>query len=102
MRVRLDVIVDRACKRPSVLIEPPLIVIEILSPSDSCTSTQKLATDYENMGVPNIWLIDPETKPGRICEGPIWKEVKRLEVGGRDIYLALDWLFDRLEPYDAR
>ena len=54
------------------------------------------------MGVLNIWLIDPETKTGRICEGPIRKEVKRFEVGGRDIYLALDWLFDRLERYDAR
>ncbi len=101
-RVRLpDVIVDRAFKWPSVLTEPPLILIEILSPYDSYTGTQRLATDYQDMGVPNIWLIDPETKTGRVCEGPIWKQVRRFEVDGRGIYLDLDWLFERLERYDA-
>ena len=100
-RVRLpDVVIDRACQWPPVLTAPPLVVIEILSPNDSYTATQKLAADYQLMGVPNIWLIDPETKTGRVCEGPVWKEVRRFEVEGRGIYLDLDWLFSRLERYD--
>jgi Uma2 family endonuclease len=101
-RVRLpDVIVDRAYKWPPVLTQAPLIVIEVLSPYDSYAETQRLSTDYQKMGVPNIWLIDPETKTGRVCEGPVWKEVRRFEVEGRAIYLELDWLFARLERYDA-
>ena len=100
-RVRLpEGVVDRAYKWPQVLTEPPLIVIEVLSPTTP-TRNQKLATDYQNMGVPNIWSIDPETKTGRVCEGPLWKEVKRLEVEGREVHLDLEWLFSRLARYDA-
>lgn len=53
------------------------------------------------MGVPNIWSIDPETKTGRVCEGTLWKEVKRLEVEVREVHLDLEWLFSRLARYDA-
>jgi Uma2 family endonuclease len=101
-RVRLpDVVVDRAYKWPAVLTEPPLIVIEVLSPYDSYAETQRLAGDYQNMGVPNIWLIDPETRTGRVCEGAVWRETRRFEVEGRGIYLELDWLFERPDRYDA-
>jgi Uma2 family endonuclease len=100
-RVRLpDVVVDRAYKWPAVLTQTPLIVIEVLSPYDSYSETQRLARDYQNMGVPNIWLIDPETRTGRVCEGAIWKETRRFEVEGLAIFLELDWLFGRLDRYD--
>jgi Uma2 family endonuclease len=85
----------------SVLTAPPLVVVEVLSPHDSYAETQRLARDYQNMGVPNIWLIDPETRTGRVCKGAVWEETRRFEVEGRDIFLELDWLFGRLDRYDA-
>ncbi len=102
-RVRLpDVVIYKPGVKTQFLIEPPLIVIEILSPDDSYTETQRLALDYQNMGVQNIWLIDPETRTGKICQGENWIGVRRFEVPDTPIYMDLDELFARLDPSIAK
>ena len=101
-RVRLpDVVIDKAGIWPETLVDPPLIVVEILSPHDSYTETQKLAQDYIAMGIPNIWLIDPETRTARVCEKTTWTEKTRLEVAGTAIYLDVPALFNRLDRKPA-
>src|SRR5262249_18773066 len=37
----------------------PLIVIEVLSPDDSHAELMRKFTDYAEIGVPHIWLVDP-------------------------------------------
>ena len=82
-RVRLpDVVVDWAGDRPDILVDPPLLVIEIISSGDSYSETQRLAQDYLTMGIPNIWILDPETETARSCEGKAWAEKTRLEIAG--------------------
>jgi Uma2 family endonuclease len=62
-RVRLPgVVVAAAAAHPKTLVDPPLIVIEVLSPGDNYTEIERRAQDYRRMGVPNIWLIDPDTR----------------------------------------
>ena len=96
-RVRLpDVVADYAGAWPEILVEPPLIVIEILSPYDTYTGTERLAQDYRTMGVPNIWLLDPDTRTARVCQGDAWIEKSRLEVAGTDIYLDVPKLYAKL------
>ncbi len=96
-RVRLpDVVVDYAGRWPETLVDPPLIVIEILSPYDTYTATQRLAQDYLAMGIPNIWLLDPETCTARHCKKTAWIEANRLEVAGTDIHLDTARLWARL------
>jgi Uma2 family endonuclease len=57
-RVRLpDIVVVPAGPQPGMLVEPPLIVIEILWPDHSYTETELRAQDYRRMGIRNIWLI---------------------------------------------
>lgn len=80
-------------------MEPRLIVIEVLSPTDSYSETQRLTHDYVAMGVQNILLIDPETRTGRICRGDAWVETTRFQVADRPIYLDLNDLFTRLAKY---
>lgn len=87
-RVRLpDVMIDHIGQKASKLTSPPLIVIEILSPDDTYAETQCPAQDYQEMGVPNIWLIEPETRTGRVCQG---KQLDRFEAvrgcGERDLH----------------
>ena len=97
-RVRLpDVVVGPRRFWPPVLAEPPLIVIEILSPSDSYTEVRKLAREYVEMGVQNIGLIDPET---RVCEcyrAGAWVPAQRLDVAGSPIYLDMGFVFAQLD-----
>ena len=87
-----------AGRQPDVLTDPPLLVIEILSPDDSYSDTQERAQDYREMGVETVWIVDPKTRTGRMCSGAKWTEVRRLEVSGTSLYVELDHIFSQIHP----
>ena len=96
-RVRVpDVVVLTAGAQPDVLRDPPLLVIEILSPEDSYSDTQERAQDYRAMGVETVWIIDPKTRTGRMCSGTEWVEALRLEVKGTPLYVNLPEIFSQM------
>jgi len=96
-RVRVpDLVVLTAGAQPDVLTDPPLLVIEILSPDDSYSDTQDRAQDYRQMGVETVWIIDPKTRTGRMCSGAEWVEASRLEVKGTPLYVNLPEIFSQL------
>jgi len=96
-RIRvLDLVVLPAGPQPDVLTEPPLLVIEILSPDDTYSDTQERAQDYRAMGVETVWIIDPKTRSGRICSGDEWLESSRLEVRGTALYVDLPHIFSQI------
>jgi len=96
-RVRVpDLVVLTAGPQPDVLVAPPLLVIEILSPEDSYSDTQERAQDYRTMGVETIWIVDPKTRTGRMCSGADWVESPRLEVKGTPLYVDLPGIFSQL------
>ncbi len=98
VRVRLpDVVVDKARLHERVLVEAPLLVIEVLSPDDTYSALRKRSKDYQSMGIANIWLIDPDTKTAQSCEGAFWTERERLEVADTEIYLDVPALFRALD-----
>ena len=45
-----------------VFTNPPYICIEILSPEDTVTRLQDRFDDYLQMGVPNVWILDPASR----------------------------------------
>jgi Uma2 family endonuclease len=96
-RVRIpDVAVLPLSAQPDVIIDPPLLIIEILSPDDSYSDTQERAQDYRAMGVETIWIIDPKTRTGRMCSGAEWVEASRLEVKKTPLYVNLPEIFSQL------
>ena len=50
------------------------------------------------MGAQAIWIIDPETRTGRMCIGASWTAAARLEVPGTPIFVDLPSLFAGLDP----
>jgi Uma2 family endonuclease len=42
--------------------KPPFICVEILSPEDRMSRVEVRINDYLAMGVPYVWVLDPETK----------------------------------------
>src|SRR5580693_260003 len=87
-RVRIpDLVVLTAGPQPDVLTDPPLLVIEILSPDDTYSDTQERASDYSRMRVETVWIIDPKTRSGRVCSGADWVEASRLAVKGTPLYV---------------
>ena len=45
-----------------VLTKPPFVCIEILSPEDRMSRVEVRINDYLAMGVPYVWVLDPETR----------------------------------------
>jgi Uma2 family endonuclease len=80
-----------------VLTEPPLCVIEILSPDDTYSRTWEKAQDYRKMGVGNIWLIDPGTRSGQASTPGGWRETMEFEIAGKEVRLSLSDIFSRLD-----
>jgi len=93
-----DLVVVLAGDHPSTLIEPPLLVIEVLSPEGSYSDTQERVRDYQQMGVEMVWIVDPKTLTGRMCSGAQWVESPRLEVPGTPIFVDLDDIFRQIRP----
>lgn len=97
-RIRIpDLVVVRAKQQPDVLTEPPLLVVEILSPDDSYSDTQERAEDYFFMGVSTVWIIDPKTRTGRMCNRNAWTSALGLEVQDSAIYVDLQEIFAYLD-----
>jgi Uma2 family endonuclease len=101
-RVRVpDLVVLRPGPQPDVLTQPPLLVIEILSPDDNYSGLQERCDDYLRMGVETVWIIDPKTRSGRMCLENRWIAGDRLEVRGTPIYVDLPHLFSQMDRPSA-
>jgi len=77
-RIRLpDVVVLRETGvYPPVLIEPPLIVIEILSSTDTHRGMLEKGREYAAMGIANIWLVDPDAHILQQWKDNAWRLVE--------------------------
>ena len=97
-RVRVpDLVVLRPGPQPDILTQPPLPVIEILSPDDRYSDLQERCEDYRQMGVETVWIVDPKTRSGRMCSAAERVAAERLEVSGTPVYVHLDQLFSQIE-----
>ena len=97
-RVRIpDLVVVGSGPQPDVLVAPPMLVIEVLSPEDTYSDTQERAEDYLKMGVGTVWIVDPKTRTGRMCNGAVWTAARRLEASGTPLYANLDEIFQHLD-----
>jgi Uma2 family endonuclease len=95
-RVRIpDVMLVPRGPQPEVIVQPPVLVVEILSPDD--TETQSRSADYLRMGVPCVWIIDPTSRTGRQCVGDAWTATDTLAVPETKIWANLLKLFADLD-----
>ncbi len=99
-RVRIpDVLLATTDPQEDVFTEPPVLVVEILSPDDTFLDTQERARDYREMGVGMVWIIDPQSRTGRMCSGETWQEAAVLRVPGTAIFLDLAAILEHMsEP----
>jgi len=97
-RIRVpDVMLVPRGPQPEVIVKPPVLVVEILSPDDTYTETQFRSADYLRMGVPCVWIIDPTSRTGRQCIADAWIAADRLAVPGTEIWVNLLKLFADLD-----
>jgi Uma2 family endonuclease len=94
-----DVVVGPMGPWDPILKKPPLIVIEIMSPNDREQKLLEKAREYSAMGIPNIWLIDPETRMVQVWRNDAFAIVTepKVRVAGGPVYLDLQEMFAYLD-----
>lgn len=61
-------IISADAPREQILRTPPLLCIEILSPEDRWKRVEARIQDYFTMGVPVVWVFDPEQRTVTVLE----------------------------------
>ena len=82
-----------------ILRQPPLLVIEILSPRDTLKAMSKRCEDYLRFGVPNVWIVDPGTRQAwyLTAQGLVPSDSGYLVVAGSPIRIWLADVFAELD-----
>jgi Uma2 family endonuclease len=57
-----DICVTLGFPDEGIPTKPPFLCIEIVSPEDRIRRVKERVTDYIEMGVPYVWVLDPKTK----------------------------------------
>jgi len=84
-----------------VFTKPQLIAIEVLSPEDRHSRIDARLSNFRSFGVPNLWVVDPETGVGWDCSDGSWVLKERFEVANSPIYLSLPELFAKIDEDNA-
>lgn len=77
--------------------QPPLAVIEIVSPEDRISRYSKRIDDYRSMGIGHIWVINPQTRRGYDCSTGSWTETKSFAIENSPIAVDLSVILAELD-----
>ena len=72
---------------------PPLVVVEVLSLDDRLTAVREKLEEYQNWGVPHVWLVDPHAKRLYTCDDGL-KEVGALLIPELRVELPPNRIFE--------
>lgn len=82
-------VLDRKLPIEQIITHPPIAVFEILSPEDAMTRIMRKLNDYAVMGIPHIWVVDPENGKSYIYRQGELKVASTFGEPGDPIYFAI-------------
>lgn len=82
-----------------IIAKPPLLCLEVLSPSQSLSTLRKRAKDFFNMGVPEVWVFDPLARTAYVCLPDSMTEHQggMLRLAGTPVELSIEEVFKALK-----
>jgi len=86
-------------KRTRIVREAPLLCLEVKSPEFTLKRECSRAKDYLQMGVPEVWIFDPESRTAYVMRGETITEHREgtLRLAGTAIEIVLADLFRVLD-----
>lgn len=63
-------------RRSRIVKEPPLLLVEVLSPDDTVSDLEEKLDDYFAFGAPCVWVINPRRRTVRIHTPESMREVR--------------------------
>jgi len=84
------------------LVTPPLLVVEVLCDDDRMAGSHELISDYVEMGVQAVWVVDPKRRRAYAAEGgmPLLEQREDLTVSGTAIRVPVLELFAELDEME--
>jgi len=82
-------ILDTANPKERIATLPPLAVFEVWSPENKVRDMMRKLTLYEQMGIPQIWLIDPADPVWQRFEDGKLADQDTFSLPGRGIHFAM-------------
>ena len=93
-------VVDSALPRSPIVHEAPMLCLEVLSPDDRVSGMIKRSQDYFAMGVPEVWIFDPEKRTALVLlrdgtqsehrEGSLKLAGTAIEIELAEVFAVLD------------
>jgi Uma2 family endonuclease len=85
-----DIVVTDGKPREAVLTQAPLLCIEILSPEDRLSRIRSRAEEYLQFGVPEVWIIDPDSLRTYVVSSNGLNETRERVLTTKDGRIRLD------------
>lgn len=82
-------VLSGSAPREQIVTQPPLAVFEILSPTDRMTDVLEKLADYQLMGIPAIWLIEPKKPTYYLYSSGQLTPTAIFELPGTDFKVAM-------------
>lgn len=85
--------------REQIIHTPPLLCVEILSPEDRISRVRERVSDFLQMGVREVWLVDPGTRSVSVCSGhsAVDHSTGSLSVPGTPVQISIEDIFRVLD-----
>ncbi len=98
-RVPDVMVLRRGQKVNRIVMEAPLLCIEVLSPADTWAKMRARLNDYLAIGVEHVWCFDPESREVRRYTAEGFEVVREAEltVAGTQIRVSVGEVFSVLD-----
>jgi Uma2 family endonuclease len=88
-----DVSLYTALPTQPVPTQPPLAVVEIVSPDDRHTELLRKLSEYHEWGVQHIWVVEPDLRQMHVYDGFSLVSVNEFSLADSPFRITLDELF---------